>query len=456
MSTPRRLVSFVFLGIVAAFSFLSPAGAIVHGAPPNGSRGLPAEGIVLNLDPSGGVDLPTSVGLMNPVRNVIAGDIVHYSFQVQIGPGPYDRIGLHRVVKERTPFEPIRTRDGLFIIPGGWYRFDKLFLASLDDPNIPDTHAFPVFLAQNNYDVWGIDLAWSLVPAGLDDYSFMSSWGMEKDARDTRIGLAVARATRAVTGSGSGPLNLLGYSIGYMVGFVAVEQETRIPSALRQIKGYVPVDGYFDCEACSEYACALLAYEMDQMNAGVHVDASGELLSALGALAATAPGEESPILPGLTNLQAALLFTTQTWQVGPENPHYHLFAPVVDETGFPTDTQYTTVGYVFNFLQNASYSLPLREYADWNEVLCAQTDSPLDDHLGDITVPIFYVASAGGTGSYGLPTLSLLGSNDVKYYIAQLWPAGQETMDFGHVDLWLATNAPDVAWRPILQWLKKH
>jgi len=412
---------------------------------------------VLRLTEQGeSTGLPAAVLLTRVARHVIAGDIVHYSFQVQVGPGPYDRIGLHRVVKEKKPFEPIRTRDGLFMIPGAWYRFDKLFLAALDNPETPDTHAFPVFLAQNNYDVWGIDLAWSLVPAGLSDYSFMSTWGMAKDALDTRVGLAVARATRMATGSGAGPMNLLGFSVGYMVGFVAAEQETQIPSGLRQIKGYVPMDGYFDCVACRDYACTLLAYQMDQMNAGVYIDASGELLNALGALAATDPAGNSPILPGLTNLQAALVFTTQTWLLSPENPHYHFFAGVVDQAGLPIGLQYTPQGYTLSWLQNASYALPLRAYADWNEVLCAQTDTPLDDHLGDITIPVFFVASGGGTGSYGIPTLSLLGSRDVTYHIVQLWPAGQETMDFGHLDLWLADDAPDLAWDPILQWLKKH
>ncbi len=454
----RRILGTLFVLSILAFAMSLPGWTAVQSPKPaDGPTGgddpqIPAAGPWA----SAAVLACPGCAITNFQRAVISGDIVHYSFQLQIGPGAYDRIGLHRVVKEKRPFEPIRTRDGLFMIPGGWYRFDKLFLAALDDPSIPDTHAFPVFLAQNNYDVWGIDLAWSLVPSGLPDYSFMSAWGMEKDARDTRIGLGVARAMRGLSGSGPGPMSLLGFSVGYMVGFVAVEQETQLPPGLRHIKAYVPMDGYFDCEACRENACAVLAVQKEQMTSGIWIDPSGELLNALGYLGATSPDDPSPILPGVTNLQAALFFTAQTWLFSPENPHYHFFAGTVDETGFPTGLQYTPVGSMLSWLQGASYSLPLREYADWNEVLCAQTDTPLDDHLGDITIPIFFVASAGGTGDYGVPTLSLLGSKDVSYTIVRLWPVGQETMDFAHLDLWLAGNAEEMAWQPILKWLNKH
>ena len=39
-------------------------------------------------------------------RTVLMEDIVHYSFEIQIGDGPYEKIRLHRVVKERRPFQP--------------------------------------------------------------------------------------------------------------------------------------------------------------------------------------------------------------------------------------------------------------------------------------------------------------------------------------------------------------
>ena len=39
--------------------------------------------------------------LLDFEREVLVDDIVHYSFQIQVGPEPYGVIGLHRVVRAR-------------------------------------------------------------------------------------------------------------------------------------------------------------------------------------------------------------------------------------------------------------------------------------------------------------------------------------------------------------------
>ena len=44
------------------------------------------------------------------IRQPISGNIVHYAFQGPVGPGPFDVIGIHRVVKERAPHQPMDTR----------------------------------------------------------------------------------------------------------------------------------------------------------------------------------------------------------------------------------------------------------------------------------------------------------------------------------------------------------
>ena len=389
-------------------------------------------------------------------REEIAKNVAHYSFYVRVGPRPYDRIRLHRVVKEPRPNHPARNLDGLFVIPGAFYRFDNLFLAAVNHAGTPNEHSFPVYLAQKGVDVWGIDLGWSLVPPGTADLSFMEGWGAARDARHVLLGMAVARGIRAATLSGAGAMNLLGYSYGYTVGFVAAQQETQLPRFLRQIRGYIPIDGYFVCDDCQAYACDLLADQEAQMAGGIYYDESGGLFALLSQLASAAPDDPSPILPGLTNLQAVLLFWSQTFLLGPENPHYHIFAGLFDDNGLPFDLRYTPVDYALSWFENASTYFPLRAYADFNEPLCGLTDSPLDDHLGDLTIPVFYVASGGGTGDYGLPSLDLIGSDDVTSYVARLWPVGQETMDIGHVDIWHADNAQTMIWKPILDWLRKH
>ncbi len=48
------------------------------------------------------------------------------------------------------------------------------------------------------------------------------------------------------------------------------------------------------------------------------------------------------------------------------------------------------------------------------------------------------------------------GGGNLSDTIVRPWPAGEETMDFAHLALWLAGNAEERAWQPILTWLNKH
>jgi len=391
-------------------------------------------------------------------REVVFEDVVHYSFRVQVGPGEHDLIGLHRVVRERSPWRPARGLEGLFAISGGYLGFEGLYLTSLADPEMPPEHAFPVFLARHDVDVWGIDLGWSLIPPETDDVSFLEHWDIPRDARDVLIGLRIARLSRVATGSGFGRMHVLAASYGYMVGFVAAQIETTLPPGLRQIKGVVASDGYFDCEGCRPYACAMVADLEDLLAAGVYADEGGSIAALMAQLAAAAPDDPSPFAEGFTNHQFLLAYGAMTWLFGPENPHYHLYAGVFDELGMAVDFQYTPFHAVLTMLMHGAPYFPNAVGADWNRQLCGEVDSPLDDRLGDLTIPVFYLASGGGTGDHGLASLDLIGSEDVTSLVVRLLPPEDPYpfMDFGHADLWVADNAEELVWQPILDWLELH
>jgi hypothetical protein len=63
-------------------------------------------------------EAPLHGRIRNFQRQVISGDIVHYSFRVPVGPGQHDVIGIHRVVKETRPFRPIKTDKAVFFQHG--------------------------------------------------------------------------------------------------------------------------------------------------------------------------------------------------------------------------------------------------------------------------------------------------------------------------------------------------
>ena len=69
-------------------------------------------------------------------RTVIAGDIVEYATELRVGPGEYDRIGIHRVVRERAPWRPIRARDGVMFVHGSASTFRSAAAPGLFAPDL--------------------------------------------------------------------------------------------------------------------------------------------------------------------------------------------------------------------------------------------------------------------------------------------------------------------------------
>ncbi|HEX8539582.1 MAG TPA: hypothetical protein VF664_19100, partial [Cystobacter sp.] len=60
----------------------------------------------------------------------------------------------------------------------------------------------------------------------------------------------------------------------------------------------------------------------------------------------------------------------------------------------------------------------------------------------------------GGFGTYGEYSTSLLGSKDVTFLRAQR--DLDRAAEYGHADLWLASDAESKVWKPIYKWMKKH
>lgn len=111
-------------------------------------------------------------------REILWSDVAHYWWDIPVGSGTYDRIRLHRVVRERRPNKPIHTSEAVFLQHGAFVGFVKFIFGSAS-PGTPDDHSAAVYLARNDIDVWGIDQNWALVPAGTTDFSFMEDWGIQ-------------------------------------------------------------------------------------------------------------------------------------------------------------------------------------------------------------------------------------------------------------------------------------
>jgi hypothetical protein len=390
-------------------------------------------------------------------RTVLQDDIVHYTFDVVLGPGEFDAIRLHRVIRERRPHRPVATVDGVFLLTGTQNTFEMIFAEPLISSAVPWDQSVAVFLAKNDIDVWGMDFAWALVPPGTSDFGFMESWGLQREIDSVKEGLAAARSVRVATGQGNRRLHLLGFSYGVPIAYAIAGEETLLPPGQRHVKGLVAVDSELkpNDEARRLAACANADNREAQIAGGNFVDDTGVLLKLVGDLAKFFPDDSSPIAP-LFGLPQGLL---TNWQfalfLGALHDPWHFAGGEFNPFGIPIGLRFTDPRLWVDLIRAAPPFMPLRALLDLAKTRCGQVDVPFDDHLAAIALPILGVGAAGGAAPYHY-TASLTASRDVETFTVQLLSNAERPFDFGHGDLFTATDAEALVWQPLLDWLIDH
>ena len=389
-------------------------------------------------------------------RTVVGEDVVHYRFDVVVGPGAFDMIRLHRVVREKHPYQPVKTVDGVLLLAGSPNFFEAMYMEPLISKVPAWDRALAVYLAQNDIDVWGMDYAWALVPAETTDLSFMKGWGVAKDGRHTEIALSLARLLRGATGQGYGQLNLLGFSYGGFIGYSLAGEETLQPHVLRNIKGLIIFDVAMKLKEKSDrdFYCQAAATDQGNLDAGLYNDDTGLFLKLLGDLALTAPTDPSEIIPGTTNYQAALMFGASTELLSGQ--FWHFVGGFLDANGIPSALRFTEDRLWLDVLENIPPHLPMQTNFDTDATFCGKIAMPFDDHLRQVKVPILVAGAAGGFGPAAFYTPTLTGSKDVTKFLVQQLPGDQRAQDFGHADTVLAKGAKTLVWKPVLDWIVAH
>ncbi len=175
---------------------------------------------------------PKTLPLFN--REVLSGDIVHYSFQVPAGTGLNEVIGIHRVVKEKNEGKPIKTKTNIFLQHGDVKDFTGMFLNGVRTPHIEDDFGIAIYLARNDIDVWGIDQNWALVPK-RNQFFLYERLGHGKSGQKFAFCPGNRHLARIFTGCGNNTLNLLGYSSGVLTGYAVLNEEAVLPKNKRVI-----------------------------------------------------------------------------------------------------------------------------------------------------------------------------------------------------------------------------
>ncbi len=380
------------------------------------------------------------------------GNIAHYQFDIRLGSGPYDVVRIHRVVKERRSSRPIRTKGSVFMVAGSNQGFTNIFLnAGTDNPSPKTSAAY--HLASKGIDVWGIDLGWSFVKPETEDFAFMQDWGIEKDADHTLAAMSIARFIRLLSGQGLNRMHLLGYSYGAAVAYTAAGMETQQHRFRRDISGIIPVDFAYkldnvklqqtSCDAADNFHSQLEAENYVNNNSGASV---------LGHLALTNPDGESQAIPipGITNYQAPLFVALNPRPVS----GWHFLGGTFNLKNLNFDLYHTEPVRWFQLLQSLPPYMPKLTALQLEATRCGENDVRIDDHLEKISVPILYIGATGGDGEEGYYTTTLTSSSDITTVTIEAPVPGME--DYGHADLFLAENAPDLVWEKLHSWLSEH
>jgi len=403
---------------------------------------------------------PDQLNILGADRAQLDEDIAHYRYDVAMGPGEYDVVRVHRIVREKRPNKPVSTRDAVLLLPGSPTSFEGIFLAPMVTGASELDHSIVMFLAKNDIDVWGMDYGWALVPPDETDFEFMGQWGVAKDMSHAEAVLSLARSIRVQTGQGNGKLHVLGLSYGASLAYPLVGEETLQPPGLRNVKGIIALDGGVKTgdEAEREASCAAAMndqaiLESDPPNS--YASSLGMLFQLFSYLAWTDADAVSPIIDFLTNWQAALFVGARTELL--TGGSWHLVGGYLDEYGIPTGLRFTD-DQLWVGAMGAAYTpyYPVRIDLDVDQLLCGTFDTPLDDHFAQISVPILHVGAKGGIGPGVYASAAVTASSDVTTMTVQLLSGQEEAMDFGHVDTVFATDAETLVWRPILDWIMAH
>jgi len=200
--------------------------------------------------------------------------------------------------------------------------------------------------------------------------------------------------------------------------------------------------------------CNLAAANKSVNDAGTYF--SNNLAAiAVGKLAQSDPNGISPYGPPLTN-QQYLLKTAMGLPFWPAYP-YHTYAVVLDDLGVPSAGRFTAAGEIADIRANAPpYPIPTAFISDMFGVSCPTIDTPYDDNLGEVKIPVFSIGQAGGFGALGQYTPDLLGSSDVTKTMIQLLSDSDAVNDWGHMEAFTAEQAQQLIWEPMLKWIVDH
>lgn len=382
-----------------------------------------------------------------PTRENVADDVFHETLDVRVGSGPNGFIRLHRVVRERGPFRPKPTHGAVMLLHGDFSSFSSSFALSA---TAAGASGLAIWLAEQHFDVWGVDRRWALTPQD-GDVSDFAAMSLEQELDDLDKALSLAQSLRGPTRTPG--FHLIGFSRGGFVAYAAAARDAR-----KQVRTLVPLDIWAEIapndEAARRSTCDTVTAEREQLAQGM-VDVDNSYFINVGDLATRAPDQPSLDSMGMTNREVFLQTAAQTYEFFAPSAYYHLAAGELRD-GVVTSLRESPEAVIAQWFKHATPHQSLLESVDTDGMWCGDGLAPKGPALADITAPLLLVTAAGGYGEHAVYSTTRVSSRDVSVLRIQRQSSEAVARDFGHADLLFATDAPELVWKPLAAWLRRH
>ena len=357
--------------------------------------------------------------------------------------GPYDKIGLHRLVK--TGIEP---RGVLFILPGTWSSGEQMTSNPPEDAWTKyENYTQSIYWANRGFDVYAIDYRTHFVPNTLTpaQLSFMVNWGWDQWISDIKEAVDMAKEV-----SGAKRIYMAGESFG---GGAAMNYASKYWE--EDLKGIILLDGGPGGKRGGETntynltAMINLMIATGKWSSEVGAPAVGAVFLYKYALANPgAPAEyppENKLLP-LNNPR-----TGQPWTNITEYCAYSLYMSwgpggvtnIYGGYGKPS----VMIEIMSTFDRYWPARLTLESTAISNWVNCPYVTYDFDDHYSEIDVPLLGFTS----GLFGLPYMG-----PFIHGIANPDFTGIYLLGYGHLDVYSGEYSMSDVSAPTYQWMISH
>ena len=369
-------------------------------------------------------------------------ELREYVWETERPPfGLYDKIAVHRVVKEG-----VEPQGVVFVLPGTWSNGEQLTTNPPEDWWTADEdHSFAFFLANRDFDVYAIDYRTHFVPIIFtpDQISFMAEWGWDAWIGDIKEGVELAKEV-----SGVKKIFIAGDSFG---GSAAMNYASLYWE--EDLKGILLRDGgtgtkYPDLVTNTYNLPAMIAWMISTGNW------YREVGSAPGSIFILKYADEYPDAPAINPYTGDPLeptinpFTGLPWANIAEWAAFAIYMAwgpgVVSNIygGYGDPSVMIHIDATFDRYWPTRLSLESAAISDWDN--CPYVTYDFDDHYHEIDVPLLAFTSELFGLMYWGPFVHGIANPDFTGHY--LW-------GYGHLDVYSGEYSKDEVSQPTYEWL---